>query len=415
MKRMLLRFLPSTLLAALLTASLADAAVIPVSEDSYSFGANTMDKASGKSASLVVSQNGMAFMRFDARDFAAQIPAGDVTAARITFHIKEKLGTGGLNIHRVTSEWSESPSGARLAPSIKKEPLANLPASSIRARQFAVVDVTELVKQWLTDSASDFGIAIAGVNKASVLIASKEGPDFGHPATLEIEYQAAVDNAHIKAGMDAVKLGDGSVDNAEFGYLNGLKSSAQGQLDTFGTSLGTLRTDLTSLTTSSEAKVNRSGDTMTGLLVLPENGLKVGANQLAVAGGKVGIGTDTPSAALEVRGDVKLGATGELKATGAEENLRIVRGTVLFKDGAVSLVSGTGFTFSKSGTNDIDITFTSPFSSKPTITCEVEVPPSPDNGTQILALRNVSTAGATLIHGSFVEGNSVHFIAIGPR
>jgi hypothetical protein len=42
---------------------------------------------------------------------------------------------------------------------------------------------------------------------------------------------AAVTNAKVATGIDAVKLADGSVDNTEFQYLNGVTSSIQTQLD----------------------------------------------------------------------------------------------------------------------------------------------------------------------------------------
>jgi len=46
--------------------------------------------------------------------------------------------------------------------------------------------------------------------------------------------------------------------------------------------------------------VNVTGDTMTGTLNLPVNGLVAGTNQLVLSGGKVGIGTTTLGAKLEV-------------------------------------------------------------------------------------------------------------------
>lgn len=49
--------------------------------------------------------------------------------------------------------------------------------------------------------------------------------------------------------------------------------------------------------------VNIAGDTMTGALNLPSNGLAVGANELVVSGGKVGVGTGSPSSKLEVVGN----------------------------------------------------------------------------------------------------------------
>ena len=48
--------------------------------------------------------------------------------------------------------------------------------------------------------------------------------------------------------------------------------------------------------------VNVAGDTMTGPLVLPGNGLTVGSGQLVVSGGNVGIGANSPSSRVEVVG-----------------------------------------------------------------------------------------------------------------
>lgn len=50
--------------------------------------------------------------------------------------------------------------------------------------------------------------------------------------------------------------------------------------------------------------VAKAGDTMTGTLNLPSNGLKVGTNQLVVYNGSIGIGTATPSWPLDVNGAV---------------------------------------------------------------------------------------------------------------
>ncbi len=46
------------------------------------------------------------------------------------------------------------------------------------------------------------------------------------------------------------------------------------------------------------ARVAKTGDTMTGTLNLPTNGLIVGTNQLVVSGGNVGIGTTSPTVTL---------------------------------------------------------------------------------------------------------------------
>lgn len=47
-----------------------------------------------------------------------------------------------------------------------------------------------------------------------------------------------VTDAKVASGIDAVKIGAGAVDNSEFGYLNGVTSGIQGQIDGKQASLG---------------------------------------------------------------------------------------------------------------------------------------------------------------------------------
>jgi len=66
------------------------------------------------------------------------------------------------------------------------------------------------------------------------------------------------------------------------------------------------------------AVVRKSGDTMTGTLNLPSNGLTVGTNQLVVSGSNVGIGTTAPTTTLHVQNaSTNTNAAATLESTGA--------------------------------------------------------------------------------------------------
>jgi hypothetical protein len=83
--------------------------------------------------------------------------------------------------------------------------------------------------------------------------------------------------------------------------------------------------------------VNVTGDTMTGSLNLPSNGLVVGTNQLSVSGGNVGIGTTTPSKKFDVLGDTKITGTSGNGQTAIELS---VNQSSSNKGGGIQLIAG---------------------------------------------------------------------------
>jgi len=142
------------------------------------------------------------------------------------------------------------------------------------------------------------------------------------------------------------------------------------------------------------------------------------ANRLSVAGGNadfagnVGVGTTSPQAKLDVRGDIRLGPSGQFRAASGEENLRIVRGIIT---AGGNLSGGTGFTVTLFAPGVYDITFTTPFPTRPTIT----VTPEPDKDGLSAITRDVTAGGARIVVFNPSRETTVaepfHFIAIGPR
>src|SRR5581483_5863172 len=95
-----------------------------------------------------------------------------------------------------------------------------------------------------------------------------------------------------------------------------------------------------------------------------------GSNQFLIrAGGGVGIGTPSPGAALDVRGDIHLGPSGQFNAPAGEERLRIIRGVI----NAVGVpIVGSGFTVTHPATGQFTVNFTTSFSGAPAVTATAD-------------------------------------------
>ncbi len=142
----------------------------------------------------------------------------------------------------------------------------------------------------------------------------------------------------------------------------------------------------------------------------------VGAALSAKSNGNVGIGTSSPSAKLEVRGDIRLGPSGQYRATASEENLRIIRGEV---GPAGEIRLGSGFTATIIGAGQCDITFTTPFSSTPVVTATPYKGLGGSTAEMIVMIGFISTTKVSLFtrNAALSEWGNwyIDFIAIGPR
>ena len=101
-----------------------------------------------------------------------------------------------------------------------------------------------------------------------------------------------IQDTNVLSGIDALKIGGGTIDNTEFGYLNGVTSALQTQID--------LKSPLAS-------------PTFTGNITLPAG--------IWNSSGNAGIGTTSPSDSLQIQGNIRLIDSGVLQFGGTTNKI----------------------------------------------------------------------------------------------
>ena len=132
-------------------------------------------------------------------------------------------------------------------------------------------------------------------------------------------------------------------------------------------------------------------------------------NFIVQTDGFMGVGTLAPTAKLDVRGDIKLGPTGQFFAASGDENLRTIRGTV---NGNGTVAFGSGFTVARTAAGSYTVFFTTPFSNRPSVTASSSLSTrtaaigTPVQNNVIIRLYNVA---------GVLADDTFYFIATGPR
>lgn len=129
--------------------------------------------------------------------------------------------------------------------------------------------------------------------------------------------------------------------------------------------------------------------------------------------GLMGIGTTAPLAKLDVRGDIRLGASGEFFAAAGQENLRVVRGRV---SAAGTAVAGVGYTVTRVGTGNYHVAYATPFAATPVVTMTIEIGQGSDAFAEITFTSTTQIWFSVLRRSNgALEDHPVNFIAMGPR
>jgi hypothetical protein len=132
----------------------------------------------------------VAYIRFEA---TSALPPGTTQdqVAKATLRLyasKVAHGEGGLTVSRVTGEWDET----TLTPTTELALTPEVPGVVVtQAKEFVTIDVTQLVKDWISGSQPNDGLALVAENEDSlVAFDSKESDLTSHQPTLEISLTA---------------------------------------------------------------------------------------------------------------------------------------------------------------------------------------------------------------------------------
>lgn len=195
---------------------------------------------------------------------------------------------------------------------------------------------------------------------------------------------------HVKDELPFLVLRDSGSNATQLGFIS-LRNSAGSETGWFGFG--------TSLSTYLGIQNTRLSGS---ILLLPAR--------------NVGIQTTEPAAKLEVRGDIRMGSSGQFHAPAGEENLRIISGTIAFEG---HVLHGTGFTSQRIDVGKYRITFTTSFAGVPSVTAVVNrgsdsaIVVSTDFGSPTAS--QVTLVTWRLQDNNWGASNDISFIAVGPR
>jgi hypothetical protein len=124
------------------------------------------------------------YIRFRLTGLPSGTTEGQVAKATLKLYVSYLPVGSALTISRVTGAWTESSLGPGTVLTLTPE-VAGVPVT--RAQQFVTIDVTQLVRDWMSGRQPNDGLALVGATDGSFMsFDSKESPLTGHEPALEI-------------------------------------------------------------------------------------------------------------------------------------------------------------------------------------------------------------------------------------
>ena len=181
------RLVPALALAGGLMAGPAQALDAPLTADTH-LSSTLPTNNFGSLPNLNVGGGAQALLRFDLSTLPDGTTAAKVVKATLKFHVNRVGTPGALEVLAVNANWDETTVTAT-APPPNAGAGSGRTVTVNRAGQFHTVDLTSLVKQWVTNPGSNFGVVLQPALSALGTVAfidSKENVSTAHVAQLDV-------------------------------------------------------------------------------------------------------------------------------------------------------------------------------------------------------------------------------------
>ena len=144
----------------------------------------------GTAAAVNIGAGYTGLIQFDLSSLPA-LTADQINKATMTFYVNTAAVPGAVDISQVSSAWAEAGVNFINRPTYASPFLVGVPISA--GKQFVTVDISQLVKDWVTGVAPNYGVQIsaaAGAPSTVIVLDSKENLTTSHPAFLDIVIQS---------------------------------------------------------------------------------------------------------------------------------------------------------------------------------------------------------------------------------
>jgi hypothetical protein len=168
----------------------ASATLAILTDDAFTDATRPNQKFGGLS-SLVINRNSDAFIKMNLSTLPAGVTGADIEKATLIVFVNTVTTAGAFDVVRVTSAWDEAALNVYSTPSLGTTEVSAVPIARVDVKNFIVVDLTDLVKDWLDGVLANNGIALVTAGALRAQLDSKENRSSGHEPKLDISLFAS--------------------------------------------------------------------------------------------------------------------------------------------------------------------------------------------------------------------------------